>query len=60
MLTFAKVKLSIKSGNWKLDLSPARIIMETEIRYKHREKKKLNKEIASISTQLKSALGLFL
>ena len=58
--TFAKVNLSIKSGNWKIHLRIARTIMETEIQNKHREKKKLKKEIASISIQLKSTLGLFL
>ena len=58
--TFAKVKLAIKSGNWKLHLRIARIIMETEIQNKHQEKKNLKKEIASICIQLKSILGLFL
>ena len=57
---FAKVKLAIKSGNWKLHLRIARIIMETEMQNKHQEKKNLKKEIASISIQLKSILGLFL
>ena len=55
--TFAKVNLSIKSGNWKIHLRIARTIMETEIQNKHREKKKLKQEIASISIQLKSTLG---
>ena len=60
VLLFAIVKLSIKSGNWKLHLLIARIIMETEIKNKHWEKKNFTKEIASISKQLKSILGLFL
>ena len=51
---FAKVNLAIKSGNWKLHLPIARIILETEKQNKHWEKKKLKKEIASISIQLNS------
>ena len=58
--TFAKVKLAIKCGNWKLHLRIVRIIMETKMPNKDREKKKLKKEIASISIQLKSTLVLFL
>ena len=58
--TFANVKLVIKSGNWKLHLRIARIIMETEILNKHREKRNLKQETASISIQLKSMLGLLL
>ena len=58
--TFAKVKLAIKSGNWKLHLRIARIIMETEMLNKHREKRNLKLEIASVSIQLKGMLGLLL
>ena len=56
---FAKVKLAIKSGNWKLLLRIARIIMEMQMQNKHWEKK-LKTEIACISIQLKSKLCLFL
>ena len=59
-ITFAKGKLAIGSGNWKLHLRIAKIIMETEMQNKHRQRRKLKKEIASISIQLKSMLGLFL
>ena len=51
---FAKINLAIKSGNWKLHLRIARIIMETKMQNKHQEKKKLKEETASISIQLKS------
>ena len=55
----AKVKLAIKSSKWKLHLRIAWIIMERKIQIKHRIKKKLKKDIASIIIQLKSPLGLF-
>ena len=58
--TFAKVKLSIKSGNTKLHKRIARIVMETELQNKHQQKKKIKKEISSISFQLKNILGLYL
>ena len=40
---FAKVKFAKKSGNWKLYLSIARIIMQTLMQNKHQEKKRLKK-----------------
>ena len=58
--TFAKVNLSLKHGNYKLQLRIARIAMETELQNKHREKSKLQKEIKNIGLQLKSELGLIL
>ena len=58
--TFTKAKVAIKCGNWKLHLRIASILTETEMQNKYREKKKLKKEFASISIQLKSMLGLFL
>ena len=39
--TFANVKLAIKPGNVKLQQKLARIIMETEVQQKHREKRKI-------------------
>ena len=57
--TFAKVKLSIKSGNTKLHKRIARIVMETELQNKHQQKKKIKKEISSISFQLKNILSLY-
>ena len=56
---FAKVNLAIKSDSRKLKLSLARI-MESEMENKHDEKKKLKKEIVTISNQLKGVLGLIL
>ena len=43
--TFAKVKLAIKSGNKKIQQKMTRIIMNTELQQKHREKRKLKREI---------------
>ena len=37
--TFANIKLSLKHSNNKLKKRIARILMETEIQNKHREKK---------------------
>ena len=58
--TFAKVNLSLKHGNYKLQLRIARIVMETKPQNKHCEKSKLKKEIKNIGVQLKNALGLIL
>ena len=41
ILTFAKVKLSIKSANRKLQYKMARLVMEAELKDKHNSKKKL-------------------
>ena len=41
--TFAKVKLSIKSGNTKLHKCIARIVMETELQNKYQQKKNILK-----------------
>ena len=45
--TFVKVNLSIKAGKYKLKRCIARIAMESEMQLKHREKKKLQKDIRS-------------
>ena len=37
---FAKVKFAKKSGNWKLYLSIARSIMQTQMHKKHQGKKR--------------------
>ena len=58
--TFAKVNLYLKHGNYKLQLRIARIVMETELQNKHREKSKLKKEIKHTGVQLKNELGLIL
>ena len=56
--TFASVKLSLKHNNNKLTKRIARIVMETEIQNKHREKKSLKKEIRQKCILLKSTLGI--
>ena len=43
--TFAKVKVSIRNGTYKLKRKIARLVMETELQNKHREKRKLRKNI---------------
>ena len=58
--TFAKVNLSLKHGNYKLQLRIARIVMETELQKKHREKIKLREEIKNFVVQLKNELELML
>ena len=58
--TFAKVKLSMKSGSYKLDSKISKLIIQTELENKHHEKRKLRKEISSIGIKLKSTLGLTL
>ena len=39
--TFAKVNVSIRNGTYKLKRKIARLVMETELQNKHREKFKL-------------------
>ena len=41
--TFAKVTLSLKHSNYKLKLHTARLVMETGMKKKYLEKKKLKK-----------------
>ena len=56
--TFAKVKLTVKSGNKKIQQKVAKIIMNTELQQKHREKRKLKREIRQLSMKLKAQIGL--
>ena len=58
--TFAKVNLSLKHSNHKLKSSIAKIVMEAELQNKHREKKKLQKEIKQIGVEVNSVLGIIL
>ena len=53
------INLSLKHGNYKLQLKIERIVMETELQNK-RDKSKLKREIKNIGAQLKYALGLIL
>ena len=43
--TFAKVNVSIQNGTYKLKRKIASLVMETELQNKHREKRKLRKDI---------------
>ena len=56
--TFANIKLSLKYNNNKLKKRIARIVMETQIQNKHREKKSFKKEIRQKFILLKSTLGI--
>ena len=38
-LTFAKVNVSVRNGTYKLKTNIARLVMETELQNKHREKR---------------------
>ena len=58
--TFAKVNLSIKAGSYKLKRHIARIVMKCEMKSKHREKKKLQKDIRSLNIQPKTFLNLIM
>ena len=53
---FANVRLSIKGFNIKLKHRITHIIIEDELQYKHRHKKKLRNEIKNLSIQLKHSL----
>ena len=54
--TFAKVKLTIKSGKKKIQ-KIARITMNTELQHKYHEKRKLKREIIQLSMKLKAQVG---
>ena len=58
---FAMVQLSIKkNANYILQQRIGRIIMEDELRRKQPEKKKLKKDIKTLSIQLKSCLNVLI
>ena len=56
--TFAKVNLSIKSGDCKLKHKIAKSILDTELSKKHHQSGKFRKEIGSVKLELKSSLSL--
>ena len=60
ILTLNKVNIKIKSSSRNIKLSLAKIIMEAKMENKHREKRRLRKEIVAISNKLKGAICLFL
>ena len=53
--TFAKVNIYIRNGTYKLNREIADLVMETELQNKHREKRKLRKNIQSISVFLSTS-----
>ena len=56
--TFAKVNVSTRNGTYKLKRKIARLVMETELQNKHREKRKLRKNIRSINVLLSTSLSV--
>ena len=58
--TFAKVKLSIKSANRKLQYKMARLVMEAELKDKHNSKKKLKNIIRRLTFDLKRKVSFIL
>ena len=57
---FAKINLSVKDDNKKLTRRIVRIVMESQLQSKHREKKKLKKELTILNNQLKTSLNIIL
>ena len=55
---FAKVNVSTRNGTYKLKRKIARLVMETELQNKHREKRKLRKSIRSITVLLSTSLSV--
>ena len=58
--TFVKIKLSVKDDNKKLTRRIARILMESQLQSKHREKKELKKGLSILNNQLKTSLYIIL
>ena len=56
--TFAKVNVSIWNNTYKLKRKIARLVMETELQNKHREKRILRKNIRSINVLLSTFLSV--
>ena len=56
--SFAKVNLSIRNGTDKVKRKIARLMMETELKNKHREKRKLRKDIRGINGLLSTSLSV--
>ena len=51
--TFAKVKLSIKNANKKLQVKLAKLLMETELQDKHHAKRKMKTTIRKLMFELR-------
>lgn len=60
ILTLNKVNIKIKSSSRNIKLSLAKIIIEAKMENKHREKRRLRKEIVAITNKLKGVIYLFL
>ena len=58
--TFAKINLLVKDDNKKLTRRIARIVMDSQLQSKYREKKKLIKELTILDNQLKINLNIIL
>ena len=56
--SFAKVNVSIRNGTDKVKRKIARLMMETELKNKHREKRKLRKDIRGINGLLSTSLSV--
>ena len=56
--TFAKVNVSIRNATYKLKRKIARLVTDTELQSKHREKRKLRKDIRSINVLLSTSLSV--
>ena len=58
--TFGKLNAPLKHSNHKLKSRIAKIVMETELQNKNRQKKQLKKDIKSIGAELKSVIAKIL
>ena len=58
--TLAKVSVSIKSGSYKLKRKIARLVMNTELKNKHIQKRKRKKEIKKICIEFKRTVSLII
>ena len=57
---FANINLALKSGTARHRKKVAKLVMEAELKNKYIERKKISKELRSISVNLRTALGLIL
>ena len=56
--TLAQVNVSMRNGAYKLKRKNARLLMEAELQNKHRDKRKLQKDIRSINILLSTPLSV--
>ena len=56
--TFANVNLSTQCGSYKLKKHIARIIMENELQFKHKEKKNVYQEILQLDKKPRLCLNI--